>query len=116
MEIIPGFSLYRGLYEFSVFSGNAMGTNGMKWDNLSDPVNGMHTILIIMVVEWAILLPLAFYWDQVSLSIGELQKRFLISLKCFEKRAASFRMYSFGRLGSKVMIEMDNPDTTQEVG
>ena len=71
MEIIPGFSLYRGLYEFSqyAFAGNAMGTNGMKWTNLDDPHNGMRGVLIIMVVEWAILLPLAFYVDQIS-SLG----------------------------------------------
>ncbi|KAF8701900.1 hypothetical protein HU200_033228 [Digitaria exilis] len=57
MEIIPGFSLYRGLYEFGeyAFAGNAMGTDGMKWTNLDDPVNGMRSVLIIMVVEWAIL-------------------------------------------------------------
>ncbi|KAM3405473.1 hypothetical protein ACQJBY_008138 [Aegilops geniculata] len=116
MEIIPGFSLYRGLYEFGqyAFSGTAMGTSGMEWTNLSDPVNGMRTVLIIMVIEWAILLPLAFYLDQVSSLGGGLRKRLLISLKCFKKRAASFRRYSFGRQGSKVVVEMENPDTTQE--
>ena len=31
MEIIPGFSLYRGLYEFGqyAFAGNAMGADGI---------------------------------------------------------------------------------------
>ncbi|KAE8817675.1 ABC transporter A family member 7-like [Hordeum vulgare] len=116
MEIIPGFSLYRGLYEFGqyAFSGTAMGTDGMKWTNLGDPVNGMRTVLIIMVIEWAILLPLAFYLDQVSSLGGGLRKRLLISLTCFKKRAASFRRYSFGRLGPKVVVEMENSDTTQE--
>ncbi|KAF7072091.1 hypothetical protein CFC21_112353 [Triticum aestivum] len=116
MEIIPGFSLYRGLYELGqyAFTGTAMGTDGMTWSSLSDPVNGMRTVLIIMVVEWAILLPLAFYLDQVSLLGGGLRKRLLILLKCFKKRAASFRLYSFGRLGSKVIVEMENPDATQE--
>ncbi|CAM0910277.1 unnamed protein product [Alopecurus aequalis] len=113
IEIIPGFSLYRGLFELSAFSENATGTQGMKWANLSDPVNGMRTVLIIMVVEWAILLPLAFYWDQVSVLGGGLRKRFLIFFKCFEKRAVSFRSYSFG-LVPKVIVEMENPDTTQE--
>ncbi|KAM0906099.1 hypothetical protein ACQ4PT_017043 [Festuca glaucescens] len=116
MEIIPGFSLYRGLYEFGqyAFSGTAMGTDGMKWANLSDSENGMRTVLIIMVVEWAILLPLAFYLDQVSSLGGGLQKRLLSSLKCFKKRAVSFRRHSFGRIGSKVILEMENPDATQE--
>jgi hypothetical protein len=118
LEIIPGFSLYRGLYEFGqyAFSGTAMGTDGMKWANLSDSENGMRTVLIIMVVEWAILLPLAFYLDQVSSLGGGLRKRFLSSLKCFKKRAVSFRRHSFGRIGSKVILEMENPDATQEVG
>ena len=118
MEIIPGFSLFRGLYEFGhyAFSGAAMGTNGMKWANLSDPVNGMRTVLIIMVVEWAILLPLAFYWDQVLSLGGGLRKILLTFLNCSKKRAVSFQMHSFARIGPKVTLEMDNPGATQEVG
>ncbi|OEL25178.1 ABC transporter A family member 7 [Dichanthelium oligosanthes] len=115
MEIIPGFSLYRGLYEFGqyAFTGNAMGTDGMKWTNLDDPLNGMRGVLIIMVVEWAILLPLAFYVDQVSSLGGGFRKNPLFFLKCFKKRALSLRR-SFGRQRSKVVIEMDNPDAAQE--
>ena len=118
MEIIPGFSLFRGLYEFGQYaiSGTATGTNGMKWANLSDPVNGMRTVFIILVVEWAILLPLAFYWDQVLSLGGGLRKILLRFLKCFRKRAVSYRWHSFGRIGPKVTLEMDNPDATQEVG
>ncbi|KAK3121636.1 hypothetical protein QOZ80_8BG0657760 [Eleusine coracana subsp. coracana] len=113
MEIIPGFSLYRGLYEFGqyAFSGYSMGTDGMKWANLGDSENGMRNVLIIMVVEWVILFPLAFYMDQVSSFGGGARKFFL---KCFKKRALSLQRYSFGRQGSKVVVEMENPDTTQE--
>ncbi|XP_062190893.1 ABC transporter A family member 7-like isoform X2 [Phragmites australis] len=116
MEIIPGFSLYRGLYEFGryAFSANAIGTNGMEWANLDDPVNGMRVVLIIMVVEWAILLPLTFYMDQVSSLGGGIRKNPLFFLRCFKKRALSLRRYSFGRQGSKVVVEMDNPDSAQE--
>ncbi|XP_037433265.1 ABC transporter A family member 7-like [Triticum dicoccoides] len=114
MQIIPGFSLYRGLYEFSAFSGNEMGTRGMKWHNLRDPINGMCTTLIIMVIEWAILLPLGFYLDNVSLLDGRLRKRILVFFKCFGTRTVSFRRYSFGRLGSNVLAEMENSDATQE--
>ncbi|XP_006659380.2 ABC transporter A family member 7-like [Oryza brachyantha] len=115
MEIIPGFSLYRGLYELGqyVFSGNAMGTNGMKWTNLNDHENGMRTVLIIMVVEWAILLPLAFYLDKISSLGGGARKTPLFFLKRFKKRSLSLRR-SFGRQGSKVVVEMDNPDVSQE--
>ncbi|KAM0864978.1 hypothetical protein ACQ4PT_043551 [Festuca glaucescens] len=68
MEIVLGFSLYRGLYELGqyAFAGSATGSSGMMWGNLKDPVNGMCDILIIMTVEWALLLELAFYLDQMS--------------------------------------------------
>ncbi|KAG8047198.1 hypothetical protein GUJ93_ZPchr0008g12512 [Zizania palustris] len=116
MEIIPGFSLYRGLYELGqyAFAGNSMGTNGMEWTNLSDSENGMRNVLIIMVVEWAILLPLAFYLDKISSFSGGVRKTPLFFLKRFQKRSQSFRRHSFGRQGSKVVVEMDNPDTAQE--
>jgi hypothetical protein len=90
IEIFPGFSLYRGLYEFGAFSANTMGTSGMKWANLSDPLNRMRTVLIIMGVEWVILLLVAFYLDQILFLGGRLRKRFLIFLKCFKKRVVSF--------------------------
>jgi hypothetical protein len=117
MEIIPGFSLYRGLYEFGqyAFSGNAMGTRGMEWSNLDDSVNGMRGVLIIMVVEWVVLLALAFYVDQVSSLGGGFRKNPFSFLKCFKKRAVSLRRFSFRRQGSKVVVEMDNPDSAQEV-
>uniref|UniRef100_A0A0D3GZY7 ABC transporter domain-containing protein n=1 Tax=Oryza barthii TaxID=65489 RepID=A0A0D3GZY7_9ORYZ len=115
MEIIPGFSLYRGLYELGqyAFSGNAMGTNGMEWTNLSDSENGMRIVLIIMVVEWAILLPLAFYLDKISSLGSGAHKTPMFFLKRFKNRAVSLRR-SFGRQGSKVVVEMDNPDVSQE--
>ena len=117
MEIIPGFSLFRGLYEFGQYAsaGNSMGTTGMKWSNLDDSLNGMRGVLIIMVVEWAILLPLAFYVDQVSSLGGGFRKNPFFFLSCFKKRALSLPRYSFGRQGSKVVVEMDNPDAVQEV-
>lgn len=116
MEIIPGFSLYRGLYEFGQYAsaGNSMGTTGMKWSNLDDSLNGMRVVLIIMVVEWAIVLPLAFYVDQVSPLGGGFRKNPFFFLGCFKKSPLSLRRYSFGRQGSKVVVEMDNPDAVQE--
>ena len=117
MEIIPGFSLFRGLYEFGQYAsaGNSMGTTGMKWSNLDDSLNGMRGVLIIMVVEWAILLPLAFYVDQVSSLGGGFRKNSFFFLSCFKRRALSLRRYSFRRQESKVVVEMDNPDAVQEV-
>ncbi|KAL6660902.1 hypothetical protein ACP70R_000286 [Stipagrostis hirtigluma subsp. patula] len=116
MEIIPGFSLYRGLYEFGQYASaaNAMGINGMKWADLDDPFHGMRNVLIIMTVEWAILLPLAFYMHQVSSLGGGARQNPWFILRCFKKRALSLRRRSFGRQGSKVVVEMENPDAAQE--
>ncbi|CAL5081098.1 unnamed protein product [Urochloa decumbens] len=52
MEIVPGFSLYRGLYELGqyAFSGSSMGVTGMTWRSMKDPLNGMRDVLIIRKV------------------------------------------------------------------
>ncbi|WCJ35969.1 ABC transporter A family member 7 [Euphorbia peplus] len=110
MELYPGFSMYRGLYEFSeyAFSGNAMGTDGMRWGNLSDSENGMKEVLIIMFVEWWVVLLVAYYTDKV-LSGG---KHPLFFLR--KKNPTSFRTPSLKRQGSKVFVDMDKPDVIQE--
>ncbi|OEL17376.1 ABC transporter A family member 8 [Dichanthelium oligosanthes] len=65
MELIPGFSLYRGIYELSEYAaaGRNMGKPGMRWAELNDPVNGMKDVMILMSIEWIILLVLAFFLD-----------------------------------------------------
>ncbi|KAF2542990.1 hypothetical protein F2Q68_00031396 [Brassica cretica] len=60
LELYPGFSLYRGLYEFSQYASRG---NGMKWQDLSD--SGMGEVLCIMSIEWFLALIIAFYIDQV---------------------------------------------------
>ncbi|KAK7354195.1 hypothetical protein VNO80_19654 [Phaseolus coccineus] len=115
MELYPGFALYRGLYEFSQysFSGDALGTNGMRWSDLSDSANGMKEVLIIMFVEWLLVLFFAYYIDQV-LSSGS-RKSPLFFLKGFQKKShSSFRKPSIRRQKSKVFVQMEKPDVTQE--
>ncbi|KAJ8493632.1 hypothetical protein OPV22_015353 [Ensete ventricosum] len=64
MELIPGFSLYRGLYELSQYSieGDQMGTSGMQWQDLNDRQNGMKDVLIIIdndpkfLLKWRVLM------------------------------------------------------------
>ncbi|EEC84433.1 hypothetical protein OsI_31047 [Oryza sativa Indica Group] len=119
MEIVPGFSLYRGLYELGqyAFSGSAMGASGMTWGNLRDPINGMCGIFIIMTVEWAFLLMLAFYLDQVSPVGGGVRKRPLFFFRCLQKKhTPSLQKPSFVQQGSKVIVYMEKPDVAQEVG
>ncbi|KAL5544420.1 hypothetical protein UlMin_008204 [Ulmus minor] len=115
MELYPGFSLYRGLYEFAqyAFIGNYLGTNGMRWGDLSDSKNGMREVLIIMVVEWVLVLFVAFYVDQVvSSGSGKGPLFFLQSFR--KKKKGSFRMPSLKRQGSKVFVQMEKPDVAQE--
>uniref|UniRef100_A0A0E0ERC5 ABC transporter domain-containing protein n=1 Tax=Oryza meridionalis TaxID=40149 RepID=A0A0E0ERC5_9ORYZ len=118
MEIVPGFSLYRGLYELGqyAFSGSAMGASGMTWRNLRDPINGMCGIFIIMTVEWALLLMLAFYLDQVSPVGGGVRKRPLFFFRCLQKKhTPSLQKPSFVQPGSKVIVDMEKPDVAQEI-
>lgn len=118
LEIFPGFALYRGLYEFSQYAltGNTMGIDGMRWKDLSDGTNGMKEVLIIMLVEWLIVLCFAFYLDQVASSCSGVKKHPLYFLKNWnKKRSSSFRRTSLQRQDSKVFVEVDKPDVSQEV-
>ncbi|XP_023531950.1 ABC transporter A family member 7-like isoform X2 [Cucurbita pepo subsp. pepo] len=115
LELYPGFSLYRGLYEFAQYSfiGNFMGTDGMRWGKLSDELNGMQDVMIIMVVEWLLVLLVAYYLDQISSSGGG--KAPLFFLRRFRKKAAaSFRLPSLRKQGSKAFVDMEQPDVVQE--
>lgn len=88
MELLPGFALYRGLYEFSQYSltGFYQGTKGMLWRNMKDTENGMRQVFVIMVVEWILITPLSFYLDQFLQSksinyVGETMRRVHENLK-----------------------------------
>ncbi|KAE9453791.1 hypothetical protein C3L33_14289, partial [Rhododendron williamsianum] len=115
MELYPGFSLYRGLYEFSqyAFSGNYMGTHGMRWGDLSDSNNGMRDVLIIMSLEWLVVLFVAYYIDQV-VSSGRSPLFFLNNFRKKPLSSPSLKRHSSEIQGSKVFIEMDKPDVAQE--
>ncbi|MED6193388.1 Phospholipid-transporting ATPase abca7 [Stylosanthes scabra] len=115
LELYPGFSLYRGLYEFAqaAFSAGKLGTHGMRWGDLNNSTNGMKEVLIIMFVEWILVLFFAYYIDQVFTS-GSGKSPFFF-LKGFQKKTlSSFRKPSLGKQGSKVFIQMDKPDVSQE--
>ncbi|XP_042521053.1 ABC transporter A family member 7-like isoform X2 [Macadamia integrifolia] len=117
LELFPGFSLYRVLYEFAyyAFTGDRMGTNGMRWKDLNDGTNGMIVVLIIMFVEWLLVLPVAYYFDQVVSAGSGVQKHPLFFLPKFQKKKLpSFRKPSMQRQGSKVFVQMEKPDVSQE--
>ncbi|KDP31225.1 hypothetical protein JCGZ_11601 [Jatropha curcas] len=109
LELYPGFSLYRGLYEFSEYAAG----EGMQWENLNDVRNGMIELFFIMFVEWFVVLFVAYYMDQ-CLSSGS-GKNPLFCLQNFgKKRQASVRKRSLRTQGSKVVVNMDKPDIHQE--
>lgn len=105
MELIPSFSLYRGLYELSWFSFNGVytGTSGIKWDDLKTSQSGLREVIIIIVAEWCLLLPPAYY----------LSTRRRISNNLQEKFESTFQRQGSKR---KVCVEdFDKPDVIQEV-
>ncbi|KAL8465014.1 hypothetical protein ACS0TY_034480 [Phlomoides rotata] len=113
LELYPGFALYRGLYEFSQYSftGSYMGTDGMRWKDLSDNKNGMGDAFIIIAVEWLVVLVVAFYADQL-VSSGTSPLSFLRRSK--KNPSPSFRKPSLRRQGSKVFVRMEKLDVEKE--
>ncbi|OEL15595.1 ABC transporter A family member 8 [Dichanthelium oligosanthes] len=67
LQIALAFLVASFFSSVKLATGSSMGAIGMTWRSLKDPLNGMRDILIIMSVEWALLLILAFYLDQASL-------------------------------------------------
>ncbi|KAG2302511.1 hypothetical protein Bca52824_031162 [Brassica carinata] len=89
LELYPGFSLYRGLYEFSQYASRG---NGMKWQDLSD--SGMGEVLRIIFLIW--------------------EAPFLF-LNPFKKSSSIPSKPTVQRLDSKkVSIDMGKIDVTQE--
>ncbi|XAR65460.1 Sulfate-transporting ATPase [Bertholletia excelsa] len=118
LELYPGFSLYRGLYEFSqyAFNGNYMGTDGMRWKDLSSSNNGMKDVLIIMFVEWLVILFVAYYMDQVVSSGSGIARSPLFFPQSFLKKPFSSRVSrkpSLRRQGSKVFVQMEKQDVAK---
>lgn len=93
-----------------------MGTNGMRWKDLSDGSNGMREILIIMFIEWLVVLFIAYYIDQVVASGSGVGKSPLFFLQNLQKKPlSSFRKPSLQRQKSSVIVEMEKEDVAQEV-
>uniref|UniRef100_A0A5B7AZN9 ABC transporter domain-containing protein n=1 Tax=Davidia involucrata TaxID=16924 RepID=A0A5B7AZN9_DAVIN len=117
LELYPGFSLQRGLYEFSDYSstGISAGSDGMRWANLSDSANGVREVLFIMLVEWFVVLFIAFYIDQVASSGSGVRRSPLFFFQNFQKKPlSSFQKPSFQRQGSNAFVQMEKADVTQE--
>lgn len=124
MEILPTFALYRGLYEFANYATLAqnLGTSGMTWGSLNDDRNGLSAVLIIIFIEWIVLLPLAYYLDQLSSLGSKIRNDPLFFLNCFRKKQkkslislSTRKMLSNKGSNSNITIDMDKADVIQEV-
>jgi hypothetical protein len=67
LELFPPFALYRGLFELGeyAFLGVYRGGSGMTWRTLQEPKNGMREAWVILAIEWAVFMVLAWYLEQV---------------------------------------------------
>ncbi|XP_020257438.1 ABC transporter A family member 7-like [Asparagus officinalis] len=106
MEIFPGFSLFRGIYELYDSSLSAsVGASSMQWRDLDDSSNGMKVLMILMSVEWLVLLLFAFFLDKVG--IGNT----LCFWRCFQNMSSS----SSNKPGESVVLnEMTKDDIAHE--
>lgn len=113
MELYPGFSLYRGLYELGQYSSDASSTraHGMTWDDLHDSANGMREVLIIMSIEWLVALLVGYFADQVASSSR--RTSCLSGLSNLNKKSSVNKLGQSD--GSKVLLQFDKPDVTLEV-
>ncbi|KAG7633623.1 ABC transporter-like [Arabidopsis suecica] len=111
MELYPGFSLYRGLYEFSqyAFKRNLNGSGGMKWKDFND--SAMEEIFYIIIVEWFVALIAAYYTDKIS-SSGIDPFFFLKNQNPFKKSPSP---YGLQRQVSAIAIEMEKLDVAHEL-
>ena len=116
MELVPGFSLYRGLYELSQYAlaGHYTGTSGMMWEDLNDQGNGMKETLVIMALEWLIFLIASYYLDQVVSSGNGVSRDPLFFLGNFQKKHNRSFKISSRRQRSIVFVDLENPDISEE--
>ncbi|CAH8334397.1 unnamed protein product [Eruca vesicaria subsp. sativa] len=111
MELYPGFSLYRGLYEFSTYSfqKNLNGRDGMKWKDFTS--SAMDEVFFIIIVEWFMALTATYYIDRGSLSV----KGSFLFLRIPFKKSPSPQKTTLSMQSSSVTVEMEKLDVTQEV-
>ncbi|KAK1298625.1 ABC transporter A family member 7 [Acorus calamus] len=91
-----------------------MGTSGISWASLNDKENGMKEVLIIMTMEWFVLLPVAYYIDQVTPLGGGVRKSPHFFLSLFRKKPSSSIQRPILQRGGSKVVQMDKPDVTRE--
>ncbi|XP_060170129.1 ABC transporter A family member 7-like [Lycium barbarum] len=115
MELYPGFSLYRGLYELSQYAqgGFRVGTYGMFWEYLSNSNNGMREVLIIMSIEWVVFLIVSYYLDQI-LSSGSGNRRSLLFFLPNSQRKHLTSLEKASKQSAESSVQIENNDVSEE--
>lgn len=86
----------------------------MKWKDLNDSTNGMKELLIIMVVEWFVLLFVAYYVDQVISSRSGVRKSPLFLLRKFQEQPSSSGKTSLISNESRDFDQVEKVDVARE--
>jgi hypothetical protein len=86
----------------------------MQWSDLNDHTNGMRDALIIIVLEWLVLLPVAYYLDHGA-SVGHRSSLFSIIKRLLKKDSAWRRVTVNGVAKNDVQVEMEKADIIKEV-
>ncbi|GMH31525.1 hypothetical protein Nepgr_033368 [Nepenthes gracilis] len=117
MELFPFFSLFRGLYEFEQYAirANKVGAEGMRWKDLTDSMNGMREVIIIMIIECLAVIFIAYYVDQVVSSGSGVRKSPLFFLGKFGKKPFSpLQKPTLERHGSQISKLTEKADVVLE--
>ena len=118
MELLPAFSLYRIVYEFSRFEllGNYMAFSGIQWTDMTNPENGLAGVLIIMVLEWFVFLLFTFYLDRFhSFKDGMRKAAVFVRSRVNGNHVETAQQQNIQLQESRASVEMERTDVIREV-
>jgi len=117
MELLPAFSLYRFVYEFSqsVLVGKYMNSPGIQWIDMRDPQNGLAGVLTIMILEWFLFLLSAFYLDHFGSLKNVMRKvAVLVRTRIDGSRFQAAQQQNTQLQEYRASVEMERTDVIKE--
>ncbi|RCV04910.1 hypothetical protein SETIT_1G039400v2 [Setaria italica] len=117
MELLPAFSLYRIIYEFSqsLRVENYMTSSGIQWIDMSDPKNGLAGVLTIMILEWFLFLLSAFYLDHFGSLRNGTRKAAVLVRTCIDgNRFQAVQQQNTQLQEFRASVEMERTDVIKE--
>ncbi|KAG2649449.1 hypothetical protein PVAP13_1NG542900 [Panicum virgatum] len=117
MELLPAFSLYRIVYEFSqsVLVGKYMTSSGIQWIDMRDPKNGLAGVLTIMILEWFLFLLSAFYLDRFGSLKNVMRKvAVLVRTRIDGNRFQAAQQQNTQLQEHRASVEMERTDVIKE--